>query len=117
TDDHPRLEYLAPRSLHRKRSWVENFAALRRAREPIDPYLVAADPGRRAQMARWYAGTTWKLAGQSDQLEGRVAEALGAYGEGVRLNREDVLAQIRLGRLRGALAPPGSPGPSPGAGP
>src|SRR5262249_48825654 len=36
TDDHPRLEYLAPRTLTRRRSWAENFAALRLAREPID---------------------------------------------------------------------------------
>src|SRR5262249_26245183 len=86
TDDHPRLEFLAPRSLRRKGSWVENFAALRLAREPIDPYLEGAGPGERARLARWYAGTTWKLAGQSYELEGRAAEALKAYTQGVRLN-------------------------------
>ena len=50
TDDHPRLEFLAPRSLRRKQSWVENFAALRLAREPIDAYLVGADPDWRARL-------------------------------------------------------------------
>jgi spermidine synthase len=52
TDDHPRLEFLAPRSLRRKQSWVDNLAALRLAREPIDPYLVGADPAERARLAR-----------------------------------------------------------------
>ena len=71
TDDHPRLEFLAPRSLRRKQSLMENFAALRLAREPIDAYLVGADPAIRAKLVRWYAGTTWKLAGQSFELEGQ----------------------------------------------
>jgi hypothetical protein len=105
TDDHPRLEFLAPRSLRRKQSWVQNFAALRLAREPIDNYLAdGVDAAYRARLARWYAGTTWKLAGQSFELEGRMAEATKAYAEGVRLNPEDVLAQIRLNRIRRAFA-------------
>jgi spermidine synthase len=104
TDDHPRLEFLAPRSLRRKQSWVENFAALRRAREPIDAYLVNAGPVERDRLARWYAGTTWKLAGQSSELEGRADEALKAYTEVVHLNPEDVLAHRRLDLLRQALA-------------
>jgi hypothetical protein len=61
-------------------------------------------------LARWYAGTTWKLAGQSYELEGRLDLALKAYTEGVRLNSEDVLAQIRLERLRQVLARGGSAG-------
>jgi spermidine synthase len=108
TDDHPRLEYLAPRTLTRRRSWAENFAALRLAREPIDPYLVGADAAWRARLARWYAGTTWKLAGQSCELEGRPAEAVRAYAECVRLNPEDLLAQVRLERLRKAVDPQGT---------
>ncbi len=104
TDDHPRLEFLAPMSLRRRQSWVEDFAALRLAREPITPYLVNASPEWRARLDRWYAGTTWKLAGQSDELEGRAADAVKAYEEGVRLNPEDLLAQIRLGLLRRALS-------------
>jgi len=100
TDDHPRLEFLAPLTLRRKQSLMENFTALRRAREPIDPYLVDADAGERTRLARWYAGTTWKLAGQSYELEGRVAETLKAYTECVRLNPEDLIAQNRLDRLR-----------------
>jgi spermidine synthase len=104
TDDHPLLEFLAPRTLRRKQPWVENFAALRLAREPIDPYLVNADAAERARLARWYAGTTWKLAGQSFELEGRHAEALAAYTEAVRLNDEDLLARIRLERYRKAYA-------------
>ena len=43
TDDHPRLEFFAPRSLGRRQSWADNFAALRPAREPIDAYLADAD--------------------------------------------------------------------------
>jgi spermidine synthase len=110
TDDHPRLEFLAPRSLRRRQSWIEDFAALRQAREPIDAHLVDADAAWRARLARWYAGTTWKLAGQSYELEGKAPEALKAYAEGVRLNPEDVLAQIRLGRLRPAVESAGPPG-------
>jgi spermidine synthase len=107
TDDHPRLEFLAPRSLRRQQSWAEDFAAVRLAREPIGPYLVGEGPAWRARLERWHAGTTWKLAGQSYEIEGRAAEALSAYAEGVRLNPEDVLAQVRLGRYRRAIAPPG----------
>jgi spermidine synthase len=117
TDDHPRLEFLAPRSLRRKQSWIENLAALRQAREPIEPYLVGADAAERTRLARWFASTTWKLAGQSYELEGRPAEALRAYEEGVRLNPEDVLAQIRLGRFRRAFAPPGLGSSAPAAWP
>jgi spermidine synthase len=108
TDDHPRLEYLAPRTLTRKRSWAENFAALRPAREPIHPYLVGADPSENARLARWYAGTTWKLAGQSHELENRLAEALKAYSECVRLNPEDLLAGVRYERLRRAVESSGT---------
>ena len=110
TDDHPRLEFFAPRSLGRRQSWAENFAALRLAREPIDAYLAEADSATRSRLARWYAGTTFKLAGQSAELEGRSDEALKAYAEGVRLNPEDVLAQVRLARFRQALDGPGQPG-------
>ena len=46
TDDHPRLEFLAPKSLRRKQSLKDNFAALCRAREPIDAYLVGARSAR-----------------------------------------------------------------------
>jgi hypothetical protein len=116
TDDHPRLEFLAPRSLRRKRSWAENSAALRLAREPIDPYLVNAGPARREQLAREYAGTTRKLAGQSDELEGRAAEAMGAYEEGVRLDPEDLIAQVRLDRFRRAFALSRPADPAPGSG-
>jgi spermidine synthase len=105
TDDHPRLEFLAPRTLRRKRPWAENFAALRLAREPIDPYLVGASPAERAELKRWHDGTTWKLAGQSFELEGQAAEALKAYAEGLRINPEDTVAQNRLNRLRRVLAP------------
>jgi hypothetical protein len=103
TDDHPRLEFLAPQTLQRKQSWIDNFASLRLAREPIEPYLIGAGEPQRAELARRYAGTTWKLAGQSYELEGRVADVLAAYAEGVRVNSHDVIAQIRLGRLRKAL--------------
>lgn len=104
TDDHPRLEFMAPRSVRRKQSFVENFAALRLAREPIDPYLVNASPAKREELARWYAGTTWKLAGQSDELEGRAADALRDYEEGARLNPDDIIGRIRLDRFRRAFA-------------
>ena len=73
TDDHPRLEFLAPRSLRRKQSWIDNFDAIRQAREPIAPYLVNAGEAEREKLARWYAGTTWKLAGQARELESMTA--------------------------------------------
>jgi spermidine synthase len=104
TDDHPRLEFRAPQTLRRKQSWVDNFAALRLAREPIDPYLVAASSGERASLARWHAGTTWKLAGQSFELEGRFGPATDCYAKGVTANPEDVAAYVRLRQLRKALA-------------
>ncbi len=100
TDDHPRLEFLAPRSLRRKQSLMENFAALCLAREPIDAYLVGVDPVERARLARWHAGTTWKLAGQSFELEGRVADTLKAYNECIRLNPEDAVLRNRIDLLR-----------------
>jgi hypothetical protein len=100
TDNQPQLEFLAPRSLRRKQSLMENFAALRLAREPIDAYLVGADLVERARLSRWYAGTTWKLAGQSFELEGRVAETLKAYAECVRLNPEDAIVRSRISLLR-----------------
>lgn len=116
TDDHPRLEFLAPMSLRRRQSWVDNFAALRLAREPIDTYLApGTNPAERARLARWTEGTSHKLAGQSLELEGKIPEAIEAYAEGVRLNPEDLLAQIRLNRMRRA-ADPRSPLVSPPGG-
>jgi spermidine synthase len=100
TDNHPRLEFLAPRTLRRKRSFMENFKALRLAREPVDHYLVDADPAVRARLAQWYAGTTWKLAGQSYELEGLVAETIKAYSECIRINPQDTVTQNRLALLR-----------------
>jgi spermidine synthase len=96
TDDHPRLEFLAPRTVRRKRSFMENLTALRLAREPIDRYVVGADPAMRAGLARWYAGTTWKLAGQSYELEGLVAETMKAYSECIRINPDDKIIKNRL---------------------
>jgi spermidine synthase len=110
TDDHPRLEFTAPKTGKRRQSFVDNFAAIRLAREPIAPYLSGADPVWRERLKRWYDGTTFKLAGQSLELEGRGPEAIDAYAEGVLLNREDVLARIRLRLLRRALAMPASTG-------
>jgi spermidine synthase len=105
TDNHPRLEFLAPRSLRRRQSWVDNFAALRLAREPIGPYLTNADATRRARLERWFAGTSYKLRGQSLELEGRLIDAASAYAAGVRENPEDAIAQNRLESLRRALGP------------
>ncbi|MGO9471314.1 MAG: hypothetical protein ACLQVF_45060, partial [Isosphaeraceae bacterium] len=71
-------------------------------------------PGVRAAHARGHAGTTRKLAGQSYELEGRFALAIQSYAEGVKVNPRDVVAQVRLGQLRKALAAMGTssePGP------
>jgi spermidine synthase len=103
TDDHPRLEFLAPRSLRRKQSWIENFAALRAAREPISPYLVGASQQERVKLSQWHVGTSEKLAGQSLELEGRVEEALKAYSKAVRLNPDDITTRLRLSQLRRAF--------------
>jgi spermidine synthase len=109
TDDHPRLEFLAPLTLRRKQSLMRNFAALRQTREPIAPYLVNANAEERARLARWYAGTTFKLSGQSFELEGRVPETLAAYIECIRLNPDDAIirSRIELLRRRYPLAQPG----------
>lgn len=114
TDDHPRLEFLAPRSLRRMRSWSEDFDALRRAREPIDGYLVGADPAARAELARWYAGTTWKLAGQAFELQGRFDDARKAYAEAARTNPADRGAFLRASLFRAPAAPPGLATPATG---
>jgi spermidine synthase len=103
TDDHPRLEFLAPRTVRRRQSWIDNFAALRLAREPIDPYLIECNPSERAAFAQWYAGTTRKLEGQSSELEGSAFQAIEAYADGVRINPKDAVAQARLARIRRAL--------------
>ena len=120
TDDHPLLEFLAPRSLRRKQSWIDNFEAIRQAREPIAAYLVNAGKDERDRLARWYAGTTWKLAGQARELESmtagtgafeKLSDALNAYNEGARANPDDFVAKARLDRFRRALElarPPGS---------
>jgi spermidine synthase len=100
TDDHPRLEFLAPLTMRRKQSWMENFAALRLAREPIAPYLVNADPEARATLARWHAGTTFKLSGQSFELEGLLDETLEAYTECFRRNPQDTIIRSRIDLLR-----------------
>ena len=109
--------FFAPRSLRRKRSLKENFAALRQAREPVDPYVVGAGPDERGRLARWYAGTTWKLAGQSFELEGRLAETLEAYAECIRLNPEDVIIRNRTNLLRRTSAPSGGAVAGPWQGP
>ncbi|WP_165226937.1 fused MFS/spermidine synthase [Aquisphaera insulae] len=112
TDDHPRLEFLAPRTLRRRQSWAENLNLVRTAREPIDAYLVGAGDAFRGQLDRWYRGTTFKLEGQCNELEGRLDEALRDYEEGVRINPEDTLARIRLDRFRrgvSALTRAGTP--------
>jgi spermidine synthase len=112
TDDHPQLEFLAPRSLRRKQSWMDNFAALRQAREPLDPYLTGAARDERARLARWYSGTTWKLAGQSFELEGRVSDTIKAYAECIRVNPEDTILRNRLDLLR-RMYPASDPAASP----
>ncbi len=87
-------------SLHRKQSFIDNFAALRTAREPIDSCLVNATLDDRAKLARWYDGTTHKLTGQSFELEGRVADTLAEYAECLRLNPDDAITRNRLNLLR-----------------
>jgi spermidine synthase len=110
SDDHPRLEFLAPLTMRRKQSLMENFAALRQAREPIDPYLANADMEERAKLATWYAGTTFKLSGQSRELEGRLQETLKAYSECIRLNPEDTIVRRRIDLLRRGYPRPGAVG-------
>ena len=73
---------------------------------------VGADPVERARLARWHAGTTWKLAGQSFELEGRVADTLMAYAECVRLNPDDAVLRSRIELLR-RLYPTAEPAGSP----
>lgn len=104
TDDHPSLEFQAPRSLKRKRSWVENFAALRAAREPIDPYLAGAGGDERATLRRWWDATTWKLAGQAAELDGQADRAIASYERCVAINPADYHARARLERLKQAVA-------------
>jgi spermidine synthase len=112
TDNHPRLEFLAPHTLRRRQSWVENLAALLLAREPVNRYLTGADAATREKLNRWFEGTTWKLTGQLLELEGRFPDALSAYSEGVRLNPDDAIARNRLARLGQAIVPGVAPRPT-----
>jgi spermidine synthase len=106
TDDHPRLEYLAPTTGRRKQSFLDNFAALCAVREPIEPYLVSTTADQRATLGRWYRATTYKLAGQLYELQGSADKALAAYAEGIRINPEDGVARNRLNRFHHLFGPP-----------
>jgi spermidine synthase len=106
TDDHPTLEFLAPRTINRQRAWLGNFRALVDHREPVAPLVRGADPEVIAEIGRWEAGTRFKLAAQRDELEGRVGDAARQYAECVRTNPDDREAAQRLDGLRRTFAGP-----------
>lgn len=105
TDDHPTLEFSAPRTLYRSLAWAANLRCLRAAREPIDPYLVGAGPSVRGILSRWFEATTDKLEAQSDEIEGRPDEALDAYDRCVRRNPDDLDARRRRDGYEQLLTP------------
>ena len=100
TDDHPRLEFLAPRTIHRQAAWLANLRALTAIREPVVPLVRNLPPEARPALERWQNGTQLKLAAQVNELEGRVADAIRAYESCVRLNPDDSEARRRLDDLR-----------------
>ncbi|MDR3638524.1 MAG: fused MFS/spermidine synthase [Isosphaeraceae bacterium] len=110
TDDHPTLEFLAPRTINRQRAWLGNFQALITHRESVVPLVRGTDPAVRAELERWQAGTRYKLAAQVDELEGRVGDAVHDYAECVRTNPDDREAARRLDALRRTIAPTGPNG-------
>jgi spermidine synthase len=112
TDDHPRLEFLAPRAIHRHLAWLANFEALRVVREPVGPLVDGAAPEVRATLGRWYVATGFKLTAQSDELQGRFGDAIRDDEECARLNPDDREVVQRLNFLRRVSAV--TPGPEGG---
>ncbi len=103
TDDHPYLEFLAPKTLDRFGSWRDNLEALVASRERINPYLEGASPEFLAELDRWQTGTERKLAAQVLELQGRPDEAVRAYDEAIFQNPDDLPTRRRLVALRASL--------------
>jgi spermidine synthase len=106
TDDHPTLEFLAPRTLHRFSAWLANFEALRAARDPEALTIAGVSPEVRATLDRWHDATQLKLAAQAHVLQGRFEAALHDYAECARLNPDDHEAAKQVKAVR-RLLPPG----------
>lgn len=52
TGDHPRPEFLALRTVHRRQGWRANFQALTAMREPVVPLVQHASDEARDELAR-----------------------------------------------------------------
>lgn len=99
TDDRPLLEFDAPRTVRRNRSFLENLDAFRLAREPIAAYLDHSDPALEAELAKWSAGTSHKLEAQISELAFHWGDAAASYEACVRLNPDDQDARQRWRRM------------------
>ncbi len=101
TDDHPRTRVPRTQKLAQEAildGQLRGAPPCTRADRRLSGRMStpSSAPGSRS----WHAGTTWKLAGQSFELERRLAETLKAYTECIRLNPEDAVLRNRIDVLR-----------------
>lgn len=94
TDDHPLLEFSAPKTTSRIGSWSANFAALLEHREPIEAYAVGMNRTDREAMRVRQAATAHKLRGESLELQARAATILDHSVEARRIFRRDLEAAL-----------------------
>lgn len=90
TDDHPLLEFSAPKTTSRIGSWSANFAALLERREPIEAYATLMTRVDRDAMRVREAATDHKLRGQSLELQARSAVILDRSPSARAVYRRDL---------------------------
>ena len=102
TDDHPRLEFLAPESLRRKQSLMENFAAHSASHVSRSiPIWSVPRPAERALLARWYCRHDLEARRPVVRAGRTVCEG----DQGIRPGGESQPAgRARAGALRGGFA-------------
>lgn len=88
TDNHPVIEYTAPRSVwNREENAVKNFASLIGERKKVTPLIpgAAADPELRAALDRYYRGRTMLLEGRAYHAVREYPAELAAYKKAAEL--------------------------------
>ncbi len=105
TDNHPLIEYLAPRTLwHRHADAIENFASLAKLRQPVTPFILGASQDIQLVEAldRYYDARTLLLEGKVSYANRDFPGALKKYRKAERLAGHDpflALAVFDLGYL------------------
>ena len=90
TDDHPLLEFSAPKTTSRIGSWSANFAALLDHREPIESYATRMNRADRNAIRVRQAATDHKLRGESLELQARAAVILDRSPSARAVYRRDL---------------------------